>query len=95
MSAVPGLPLRLDFPAEALDHLAALVEPLVAARLASEPDRNGGWLNAARAAEYLSLPKRRIYDLKSAGALEPDGYDGRTPLWRRETLDAYVTSRRP
>jgi hypothetical protein len=58
------------------------------------PADAGGWLNPSKAAEYLSLKVRRIYDLKSMGALEPDGYDGRTPLWRRETLDAYVRSQR-
>jgi hypothetical protein len=26
-----------------------------------------------------------------AGLLAPDGYDGRTPLYRRRTLDEYVT----
>lgn len=44
------------------------------------------------AAAYLGLTRKRIYDLKSAGALTPDGYDGRTPLFRLSTLDNYVRS---
>jgi hypothetical protein len=86
---------HLTLPGAALEQLAAALLPLVMERLeASAPADAGGWLNAARAAEYLSVPRRRIYDLKSMGVLEPDGYDGRTPLWRRATLDAYVRSQR-
>jgi hypothetical protein len=90
-----GMSAHLTLPDEALEQLAAALLPLVVERLeAKAPADVGGWLNPARAAEHLSVPRRRISDLKSAGALEPDGYDGRTPLWRRATLDAYVRSHR-
>ena len=45
------------------------------------------WMPPSQAADYLGVPRRRIYDLKSMGALEPHGYDGRTPLFKRSTLD--------
>jgi excisionase family DNA binding protein len=47
-------------------------------------------MTPADAARYLGLTRKRIYDLTSMRALEPDGRDGRTPLFRRETLEAYV-----
>lgn len=53
-----------------------------------------GYLDPAGAARYLGLKRKRIYDLKSARVLEPDGHDGRTPLFKRETLDNYVRSGR-
>ena len=40
------------------------------------------WMPPSQAAAYLGVPRRRIYDLKSMGALEPDGYDGSTPLFK-------------
>jgi hypothetical protein len=87
---------HLTLPDEALEQLAAALLPLVVERLEARASADaGGWLNAKGAAEYLSVPRSRIYDLKSMGALEPDGYDGRTPLWRRATLDTYVRSQRP
>jgi hypothetical protein len=52
-----------------------------------------GYVNAEEAGRYLGLSRKRIYDLKVRGLLQPDGYDGRTPLWRRATLDAYVQAR--
>lgn len=81
--------VHVSLPDEAIEQLAAAVLPLVLERLAErELAPASAWLNAAAAAEYLSVPRRRIYDLKSMGVLEPDGFDGRTPLWRRATLDA-------
>ncbi len=53
-----------------------------------------GYLAPEAAAAYLGVSRKRIYDLKSMGAIEPDGYDGRTPLFTRQTLDAYVRSDR-
>lgn len=51
------------------------------------------YLAPAAAADYLGVSPKRIYDLKSMQAIEPDGYDGRTSLFRRSTLDAYVSSK--
>lgn len=39
------------------------------------------------------MTRKRIYDLTSMRAIEPDGRDGRTPLYTRATLDAYATKR--
>jgi hypothetical protein len=72
----------------ALDELARLLAPRL---VAVQTDRSAeGYLAPAAAAEYLGVSRKRIYSLRSSGALEPDGYDGRTPLWSRATLDAYV-----
>jgi len=76
---------------DALDALAERLAPRLEARLArsSQPDADR-WMTTAEAARYLGLTRKRIYDLTSMRALEPDGRDGRTPLFRRDTLDAYV-----
>ena len=70
--------------------LAALAERL-GPWLAPEPEApTSEWLAPAAAAEHLGLTRKRIYDLTSARLLVPDGRDGRTPLYRRETLDRYA-----
>lgn len=79
---------------EALDALAAQLLPRLAARLNPPTRRPEGWLAPVAAAEYLGVSRKRIYDLTSQRALEPDGRDGRTPLYSRETLDAYARSGR-
>lgn len=78
----------------ALDVLAERLGPRLA-HLAPGPAPSGqdGWLTATAAANYLGVKTKRIYDLKSARAIEPDGYDGRTPLFTRATLDAYARGR--
>ena len=75
---------------DALDALAERLAPRLAGRLAPAEDR---WLTAADAGHYLGVTRKRIYDLASMRAIEPDGRDGRTPLYRRETLDAYARGR--
>jgi hypothetical protein len=50
-----------------------------------------GFLSSEGAADYLGVKRKRIYDLKSMGALEPDGFDGRTPLYRKVSLDHYAS----
>ncbi len=84
-----GLPmLRAD--ERFVDALAASVAEQVADRLqgAAEGD---SYLNPEAAGRYISVSRRRVHELTSTGLLEPDGYDGRTPLYRRRTLDDYVT----
>jgi hypothetical protein len=49
-----------------------------------------GYLNPEAAGRYLCISRRRVHDLTSSGLLTPDGYDGRTPLYRRSSLDRYV-----
>lgn len=83
-----GLPvLRAD--ERFVDALAATVAEQVADRLqgAAEDD---GYLNPEAAGRYICVSRRRVHELTSAGLLTPDGYDGRTPLYRRRTLDGYV-----
>jgi hypothetical protein len=86
------------------DPLAALIVAglddqalaALAARLAPHlPDRHADeWLAPAGAARHLGVTVRRIHDLTSNGRLTPDGRDGRRPLWRRSTLDAYAAGDR-
>ena len=80
-----------------LDVLAERLAPRLAHRLdgGRAATEAGEWLNPAAAARHLGVSRQRIYDLKSAGALPPDGNDGRTPLWRRSTLDEYAVATDP
>lgn len=86
MSADLACAIVAELDDQALDELAARLAP----RLARADEPRDGYLAPEAAAAYLGLSRKRVYDLKSSGALEPDGYDGRTPLWSRATLDAYV-----
>lgn len=84
-----GLPmLRADD--RFVEALAATVAKQVADRL-HDAAEDEGYLNPEAAARYICVSRRRVHDLTSAGLLVPDGYDGRTPLYRRRTLDEYVT----
>ena len=78
---------------DALDALAERLAPRLVGRIGRrlEPEVDADrWMTTADAARYLGLTRKRVYDLTSMRALEPDGRDGRTPLFRRDTLDAYV-----
>jgi hypothetical protein len=86
--------LLASFDSADLDALADRLAPRIRARLEVPALPGTAWLVPDAAAEHLGVSRKRIYDLKSAGALEPDGYDGRTPLFLRETLDAYARSAR-
>jgi hypothetical protein len=74
-----------------VEALAATVAEQVADRLHGAAAEDEGYLNPEGAGRYICVPRRRIHELTSAGLLAPDGYDGRTPLYRRRTLDEYVT----
>jgi len=77
---------------EELRRLAEALAPMLAQRLAHrEPaPTSKGYLAPDAAARYLGVSRKRIYDLTSMRVLVPDGRDGRTPLFTRATLDAYV-----
>jgi hypothetical protein len=75
------------------DRVARKMAPLVAELLAD--GGAVGYYAPDAAARYLGVKRKRIYDLKSMRVLVPDGYDGRTPLFTRATLDAYVRDSRP
>lgn len=84
-----GLPvLRAD--ERFVELLAAIVAEQVAECLQSKEREDGGYLNPEAAGRYICVSRRRIHELTSAGLLMPDGRDGRTPLYRRQTLDDYV-----
>jgi hypothetical protein len=85
-----GLPvLRAD--ERFVNALAATVAKQVAERLQGETAEGEGYLNPEAAGRYICVSRKRIYELTSSGLLTPDGHDGRTPLYRRQTLDDYVT----
>jgi hypothetical protein len=91
-----GLPLLRADDRFVLALAAALAEE-VAERLRAEraeEEEQEGYLNPEAAGRYICVPRRRIHELTSAGLLVPDGRDGRTPLYRRRTLDDYVTKAR-
>lgn len=78
---------------EELRRLADALAPLLLDRLRAGREQRepaDGYLTPGAAARYLGVSRKRIYDLTSMCALVPDGRDGRTPLFTRETLDAYV-----
>lgn len=84
-----GLPaLRAD--ERFVEALAATVAEQVVNRLHEEASEGEGYLNPEAAGRYICVSRRRIHELTSAGLLAPDGRDGRTPLYRRRTLDDYV-----
>jgi hypothetical protein len=78
--------IRLDD--EFVAGLAARLADHVADRLGEQAA--DGYLDADAAGRYLGVPRKRIYDLTSSGALVPDGHDGRKPLYRKSRLDAYA-----
>ncbi len=69
--------------------LAAKLKPYLPDPAGEEP---GGFLAPQAAADYLGVTRKRVHDLTSMRAIVPDGHDGRTPLYRRSTLDAYARS---
>ena len=74
--------LRLEIPDEIVERIAARVAELL------EPAPEG-WLDVEAAAEYLTAPKSRIYDLVAQERVECRR-DGRRVLFRREWLDAAI-----
>lgn len=86
-----GMPLLLA-DERFVEALAATVAEQVADRLHGTGTEGEGYLNPEDAGRYICVSRRRIHELTSAGLLTPDGYDGRTPLYRRQTLDEYVTA---
>jgi hypothetical protein len=79
-----------DLDEEALGRLAARLASHMSCRSNDTFAGENRWMPPGQAAGYLGVSRRRVYDLKSMGAIVPDGYDGRTPLFRRSTLDRYA-----
>jgi len=85
-------PIRVDD--VFVDVFAAALAAHVADRLREVELGEDRYYDADAAGRYLGIPRKRIHDLTSAGTLVPDGYDGRKPLYRQSTLDAYVQGAR-
>jgi excisionase family DNA binding protein len=84
--------LLAELDGEALDALAELLAPRLAARL-GQRDAAPSWLDAAGAAEHLATSRGRIHDLVQLRKLEPRR-DGRRLVFRRSDLDAYLEAQR-
>lgn len=84
--------LALDFPPELVDAIAFRVVELLEDRGGLTTHAPPPYLNVDQAAEYIAAGRQRIYDLVSAGTLQPCR-DGTRLLFKRSTLDAYVTRR--
>lgn len=83
--------LRLVVSDELLDDIAIRAARKVAQEIADAQRASyEGYLPPAAAAHYLGVSRQRIYQLTSARILCPDGRDGRTPLFTRQSLDQYV-----
>ncbi|UTI63341.1 hypothetical protein NBH00_18540 [Paraconexibacter antarcticus] len=87
--------ISIQIPEELLAEIAGLAAEILTTQLANAPadthgERPDGYLPPARAAAYLGVSRQRIHQLTSGRALCPDGRDGRTPLYTRQTLDRYV-----
>lgn len=82
---------------EELRRLAEALAPILIQRLGhqEQPLTPEGYLAPDAAARYLGVSRKRVYDLTSMRVLVPDGRDGRTPLFTRPTLDAYVRRTAP
>jgi hypothetical protein len=83
--------LRVVVSEDLLEQIALRAAQRVADQIA-EAERNAyeGYLPPIAAAHYLGVSRQRIHQLTSARILRPDGRDGRTPLFTRQTLDTYV-----
>lgn len=81
--------MRLSLDSLEPAELQALVDQL-APRIMEKVLSGDPWFDARQAAEYLGRPVSRIHNLTSSGQLEPDGRDGRLPMYRRSTLDRYL-----
>lgn len=86
--------LTVELPEQLIEEIAQRAARLLRDELQPAPEEpEQRYLTPADAAAYLGVRRKRVYDLTSAGVLVPDGRDGRTPLYTRETIDAYVLGR--
>lgn len=79
----------LAFPDELVDAIAHRVVELLEERAAVAATEPEPWISAEEAAAYIGKPKSRLYDLAAQGAV-PVGQDGRSRLFRKSDLDAYL-----
>lgn len=86
--------LALTFPATVVDAIALRVVEMLEARAAMAAREPEPWISVDAAAAYLGKPKSRLYDLAAQDAI-PHGRDGRSVLFRRSDLDAYLLGTSP
>ena len=86
--------LSLTIPDEVVDaFVERIAERLGLQRGAMAAQEPEPWISADEAAAYIGKPKGRLYDLVAQGQI-PYGQDGRSKLFRRSELDAYLTAHR-
>lgn len=52
------------------------------------------WLTASDLAEMLNLKYQTIFTYRSRNTLpEPDSYIGRTPIWKKETVQEFINKK--
>jgi excisionase family DNA binding protein len=73
-----------------IDGLEDLLRRVVSEELARDRD---GWLDAAAAAEYLSVTRATLHNAVSAGRLPRHGSKGTALRFRRSELDDYAEGR--
>jgi hypothetical protein len=78
------MPATLAIPIEVVDLIAERAAEIVATR------QEGGWMCTGAAEAYAGMKPGRLDDLRRLGKVEPAGYDGRKPMWRKSDIDAYL-----
>jgi hypothetical protein len=98
MSTNPNMTFGLALDLSTISVLAhGIAEHIVSAGGVGYTDTTASpWMTAEQAGAYIGVSRQRIADLTYSRKLIPDGYDGRSPRYEREQLDAYLrgTSRR-
>ena len=77
--------MQVEIPDALIPRIAQRVAELVAANGTG----SATYLDVKSAAEYISAPVSRIYELKAKGAI-PCHADGRRLLFRSDELDRYL-----
>lgn len=81
--------MSVDLPDTFLDAIVERLAPLMAERIAASSARPDQWLDVKQAAEYISAPVSRIYDLRAQRKVD-FRKDGSRLLTRRSWLDEYL-----
>ena len=84
-----GVALRLDAPPTLIAALAHAVADELERRGTTPTSPASPYLDVTEAARYLRCKPQRLYDLVSAGSIEPSR-DGKRLLFRRDALDGYL-----
>jgi excisionase family DNA binding protein len=85
--------LTLNFPSELVEAMADRMVELLDERGLLAARGPEPWIDVDAAAAYVGKKRDRLYDLAAQGAIA-HGRDGRSVLFRRSDLDAYLTAHR-